>query len=393
MKVSSTASLRAPADETDRPSDTRADPEGTETEGPAQGLPTTRQTIVKALGLFALGRILLLLTASAISAADHLGVTLILRSWDGRYYMYLTHWGYPTTTRLLPAKPDAFFPLFPILAHLTHEVTRLPWLDSAIAVSWLAGGALVVLGSLLARSVWGPQAGLQAALLLAVFPGSVVSGLPYGDALGLAFVAGCLLLLSAERYAWAGLAAMGATLSFSLALMPLLAVAGWLFLFERRRKALVTGIGAAAGALAFWGYLWLHVGTPLIWFRLERVKWHSGFGVSLTHGTIWALRSNFYAGPVTAACLVIAVTGLVWLWRSPAPRTWVVFSGTVFAISMLDKGTWLTPRLLYAMFPALLALGARLPGKWRFPMAVVGLLGLCLCLCIYAPQNWMFFNP
>ncbi|HLI44299.1 MAG TPA: hypothetical protein VKU92_07500 [Acidimicrobiales bacterium] len=354
---------------------------------------TTRQIVWWSLGLFALGRVLLLLTASAISASDHLGVTLILRSWDGRYYMYLTHWGYPTTTRLLPAKPDAFFPLYPILSHLTHEVTRLPWLDSAIAVSWVGGGALVVVGALLARSVWGPERALQAAMLLAVFPGSVVSGLPYADPLGLALAAGCLLLCGRHRYGWAALAAFGATLTFSLALAPLCAVSAWLFFFERRRKALVVGAAAGLGALSFWGYLWWHVGTPLIWFRLERVKWHSGFGVSLTHGTIWALRSNVYAGTITAACLLVAVAGLVWLWQSPAPRTWVVFAGTVFAISMLDKGTWLTPRLLYAMFPAMLAVGARIRAEWRYPMVVISLLCLCLCLAIYAPQNWIFFNP
>jgi hypothetical protein len=352
-----------------------------------------RRTIWICLGLFGLGRLLLLLTAVGISAVDHLGFSLLLRSWDGKYYMYLTRLGYPTTLRLQAAKPDAFFPLYPALANGLHDITHLPWLESTIAIGWIGGAALVVIGAMLADLVWGPERGRQAAIVLAVFPGSVVSGMVYADPVGLALAAGCLYLLARHRFVLAGVAAFAATLSFSLALAPLVAVAAWLFLVERHRKAIVTAVMAGLGAATFYLYLWAHVGTPLIWFRLERVKWHSHFGVSVTHGTIWALRSDFWAGPITAICLVVSVAGLVVLWRGGAPRSWFVFSGVIFAVSMLDTGTWLTPRLVYAMFPSILALGSRVPKAWTTPVVIVSMVCLCLCLCIYAPQNWVFFNP
>jgi hypothetical protein len=370
----------------------RPDPDArTRTSQPAARAPW--DIIKRALALFALGRVLIVATAFVISAVDHLSPALLLRSWDGKYYTILTHFGYPTTQHLLHAKQDAFFPLVPLLGRLVHDVTRLPWLDSDLAVVWLGGAALVALGALLVNDFFGHDRAATAAVLLAVFPGSVVSGFVYADPVGLAFVAATLLLLGRRRYVVAGLTAFGATLSFSLALAPVLAVCAWLFFVKRERPAFVTGAFAALGAALFYAYLWIHVGTPLVWFRLQRTIWHSRFGVSLSHGTIWALQSNVWAGPVTFLCLAISVAGLVALWKTNAPRTWLVYTGTVFAISMLDTGTWLTPRLVYAMFPGLLALGTQLPRRWLTPAVVFSLVCLVLCVCIYAPQNWVFFNP
>lgn len=347
----------------------------------------------QSLSLFALGRVLLLAAVFVISAIDHLSPSLLLRSWDGKFYTVLTHFGYPTSRHLYTARPDAFFPLLPLTGHVVHLVTGLSWLDSDIAVVWLGGAALVVLGALLANDAWGHDRAVQAAIVLAVFPGSVVSGLVYADPIGLAFVAATLFLLGRRRYASAGLTAFGATASFSLALAPLLAVSAWLFSVEKQRRALVTGALAALGAASFYGYLWAHVGTPLIWFRVERTIWHSGVGISVTQGTLWTLRTNPWAAIVTILCLLISLAGMRALWKTNAPRTWLVFTAAVFLISLFDTGTWLTPRLVYAMFPGVLALGSRLSRAWIAPVVVISLVCLVLSMAMYAPQNWLFFNP
>ncbi len=355
--------------------------------------PSSTVAVQRGLAVYVATRVALLLTAVAIASVDHLRLNIVLPSWDAKHYLYVARYGYPRTSVLSLAKPDAFFPLFPVSVRILHTLTGLPWLVLGVAVCMLGGAALVVLGAKLAESVWGPRRAGQAAVVLAAFPGSFVAGMPYADPIGLAFGAGALLLLERRRYLLAGLAAMAATLTFSLALSALLAVAAWALVARREPRALLTGAFAAAGAGVYLLYLWIHVGTPFIWSRLEAVKWHSHFGLSIHRGTLWALQSNWHAGSVVATCLVFAVVSLAVLLRSGAPSTWMVFSSVIFLVSLFDTGTWLTPRLLYAMFPAVLAMGSRLPERWTTPVVVLSTLAMCLCLCIYAPQNWVFFNP
>ncbi|MHB8245342.1 MAG: hypothetical protein ACYDGN_08320 [Acidimicrobiales bacterium] len=352
-----------------------------------------RRAVRLGLAVYGLSRLFLLSTAGLIEAIDHLSASIVLRSWDGKYYMYIARHGYPTTLRLKPARPDAFFPLFPMMVRALHFLTGLAWLDSGVLASWIAGAALVVLGALLAGSIFDSERAVQATLLLAVFPGSVVAGLPYADPLGLACSAACLLALQRKRFFLAGVAGMAATASFSLVLGPLLAVCLWLLVANRQLKVIVTAGLTTLGAALYVVYLWIHVGTPLIWWRLQRTIWHSHLGLSIERGTTWAIRATWGSFGVTTACLVVAVTGLVLLRRYRAPVSWLIFTSTIFAITIFDTGTWLTARLAYAMFPGVLAIGARIPKEWTVPMVVVSMLGLCLCLAIYAPQNWYFFNP
>ncbi len=364
-------------------------------EAPAGDLLPSSPSIAvpRGLAVYVVTRLFLLATAVAIASVDHLRLNIVLPSWDAKHYLYVARYGYPQTSNLSLAKPDAFFPLFPLTVRIVHTLTDLPWLVIGVGVSMLGGAALVVLGAKLAESVWGPRRAAQAAVVLAAFPGSFVAGMPYADPIGLAFAAGALLLLERRKYLLAGLAAMAATLTFSLALTALLAVAAWVLVGRREPRALLTGALAATGAGIYFVYLWIHVGSPFIWSRLEAVKWHSHFGLSIHRGTMWALQSNWHAGSVVATCLAFAVVSLALLLRSGAPSTWMAFSSIIFLVSIFDTGTWLTPRLLYAMFPAVLATGSRLPERWTTPVVVLSVLAMCLCLCIYAPQNWVFFNP
>lgn len=345
------------------------------------------------LGVYGLSRFFLLATAAGISAVDHLSLSLVLRSWDGKYYLWDAHHGYPSALDLHTGKPDAFFPVYPLAVRLVHFVTQLSWTTSGVLVAMLAGAFLVAAGALLAEAVFGPEAAAKSALVLALFPGSFVAGLTYADALGLALAALFLLLMYRGRWLAAGAVGMVATATFSLLLVPLIAVCLWVALAERRRRALLTGAMTGLGTLGFLIYIWAHTHDPFFWFRLQHVKWHSGPGLSLKHGTLWALQSNWEVGPLTALCIIAGILGLVALRHSKAPPTWLVFSSVVFAISLFDTGTHPTPRLLLAMFPAWLAAGTKLSERLTVPVLTMSLLGLCLCLAIYAPENWVFFSP
>lgn len=354
---------------------------------------STKRAVGLALFVYLLSRLFFFTTAWAISIADHLSVSLVLRSWDAKYYLWAAHHGYPTTHNFHLAKPDAFFPLYPAVIRAVHFVMQVPWAASAVLVAVVSGGFLVVAGTLLASAVWGAERAAPAGMLLAAFPGSVVAGLAYADPLGLALCATFLLLVQRRRYLWAGLAGMAATACFSLVIFPIVAVVACLVIAERRWEPVISGVLSMLGAAGYLVYLWVHMGTPFFWFRLERVKWHSGLGLSLRHGTLWALQSDWETGLLTSVCVVLGATGLIALKRTGAPASWIVFSLVIYLISLFDMGTHLTVRLLYAMFPAILAAGSRLRREWIVPVISLSMLGLCLCLVIYAPQNWIFFNP
>lgn len=360
---------------------------------PWQAALGTTRAVWLALIVYGISRVFFFATAGVISVADHVSVPSLLRSWDAKFYLWDAHHGYPTTQNFRLAKPDAFFPLYPGVIRAAHFVMQIPWSAAAILVACLSGALLVAVGTVLATDVWGPGRGASAGMLLAAFPGSVVAGLGYADPLGLALASLFLLMVRRRSYLLAGLAGLLATTCFSLLVVPISAVVVWRIIAERRWEPALSGLLSLLGPLAFYLYLWVHVGSPLFWFRLERNKWRSGIGLSLRHGTLWALQSDWKAGLVTAICVVLGGLGLAALKRTSAPVSWGVFSSTVFTIALFDTGTHMTVRLLYAMFPAVLAAGSLLRRNWTVPVLTLSILALCLCLVIYAPQNWVFFNP
>lgn len=343
------------------------------------------------LVVYGASRILLLVTAAVLSVINHMSMGALMRSWDARYYMSILRSGYPSTTDFFRARPDAFFPLYPLVGRGVHIVTTLPGLDSAVAVSWIGGAALLVVAARLSEDLWGPARARQAALVLAVFPGSIVAGLPFADPLGLALAGWMLLCLHKKRYLWAGVAGMAATASFSLELAPLLAVCAWVLVFRRELRVVLSAALTAIGAGLYFLYLWVHVGSPLFWFRLEKAQWHAGLTFSIHRGTLWGLLINWTCGPITWACLIIAVAGIVALRRMRAPWILIVYTGVVLVVTVFDGSTRLSPRLVYAMFPGLLALGSRLPKALTVPFVALSMVCLCCCLAMYAPQNHAFF--
>lgn len=355
--------------------------------------PSTGRVTKVGLTAYVITRVLLLATSRIIAAVDHLAWSAVLRPWDARWYLAIADRGYRSSSAPHRARSDAFFPLYPLLTKVLHRITPLSLESAAIVLSWVGGALLVSFGARLASSLWEYERAVQAAVLLAVFPGSVVAGLPYADPLGLAFAAASLLELRRRRFLTAGLAAGLATATFSLVVVPLLAIALWTVVVQRQPRATLTLVLCLTGIAGYFSFLWMHTGSPLIWFRVESIDWHSHVGVSLRRGMFWIFHVTVESSIVAAVCCLGLIAGFVALLKLRAPSEWVIFCLVVLATILFDTGTWLTPRMIYAMFPCVLALGAFLSRRWIIPLVILFAGLLCLCLVIYTPQNYVFFNP
>jgi hypothetical protein len=324
-----------------------------------------------------------------------LAVTRILEPRDGHFYVDIAASGYPAVFDPHVYSTVAFFPLFPLLGRLLAIITRLPVEWALLVVSWCGGLAVVLLGGMLASERWGAQRGRQAAVLLAVFPGTVVASMTYADTLAIALACACLLALERRRHLLAGAAGAAASAAISVATVPLVAAAAVLALVRRRPGALLTAMLVPVGALAFFAYLWLHTGSPLSWARAESDAWHTHLSLPWSAGSGFA-RYGFEhpeVAALTIASLVVAGLSLVALAAKRAPIHWIAYVVLVYASVIFGGAPHLTPRHLYDAFPGVLAMGAALPRRLVPVVAVLCVGCLVFLLAAYAPNNALYLAP
>lgn len=348
-----------------------------------------------ALAWYVLARLLLLGETLWVAHHDDLAVTRILEPRDGHFYVDIAVSGYPATFDPHVYSQVAFFPLFPLLGRALAIVTRLPVEWTLLVVSLCAGLAAAVLGGLLASELWGVQRGRQAAVLMAVFPGTVVVSMTYSDSLAVALACACLLALERRRHLLAGAAGAAASAAISVATVPLAAAAVVVAFLRRRPKALLVAAAVPLGALGFFSYLWVHTGSPLSWARAEAGAWHTHLSLPWSAGSGFA-RYGFEhpeVATVTIISLVLATASLVALAARSAPLHWVVYVVLVYASVIFGGAPHLTPRHLYDAFPGLLAMGAALPRRLVPVVAVLCVFGLVFLFGAYDPNNRFFLAP
>ena len=180
--------------------------------------------------------------------------------WDANFYVSLTRDGYP------PRHPGAnhhlaFFPLYPLLLRATH-------LDVFWAAFLISNACTLVAALCIARLTRRPADGLRAAVLFLASPGAHFFAYPYSEALFVAALAVCLLLLRTERYLFAGLAGAVASATRSAGVAAAVAL-GAQALATRRVRAALGSVVALFGIGAFmW---WCHVaqGDALAFVHLQ----------------------------------------------------------------------------------------------------------------------------
>ncbi|MFJ9820598.1 hypothetical protein ACIRU3_36080 [Streptomyces sp. NPDC101151] len=215
----------------------------------------------------------------------------VLATWDGWWYQQIALHGYdpklvqiPGATGLITLEGNsaAFFPLYPALIRMTSAVTGLGSYGAGLLVSVVA--SFVAALGIYAVADWfgGRRAGLAAAGLWAVWPGSGVEWAVYSDSLYIALAAWACYAVMTRRWLTAGVLTFAAGLNrpTAAALIAALAVAALCSLRDRRdgvlRPLLAMGI-APLGLLGYLGWVGHRMGDYGGYFKLQSGAWAHSF--------------------------------------------------------------------------------------------------------------------
>jgi hypothetical protein len=325
----------------------------------------------------------------------------VLASWDGWWYQQIAAHGYDPALEPVPGAKGlitlegnsaAFFPLYPALMRLVSECTGLGLYGAGMTVSVLASFVAALGIHAVASSLGGHRAGLVAAGLWAVWPGSGTEWSGYSESLYTALAAWACHAVMNRRWLTAGLLTFAAGLCrpTAVALVAALALAAVLSL-RRRRDGVRRPLAAVAIApLGLFGYLaWVNyrMGDLNGYSRLQDGAWAHKFdwGVHTYHvlTSIPVGRFDYlFAMPfedVIGVCVVLTVPVLtVLLLRLRPPAVLVVYTVLSYLMVMTTQQIFgNVSRYLLPLFPLFIPLALAMRRlRWPSLAAVLGTAAL-----------------
>ncbi len=315
-----------------------------------------------------------MITALAVALtvmASGTPVHRVLSVWDGRWYVKIALYGYPTTvpqgdfsagTGRQVQSAVAFFPLYPLLMRGLDRILPGGAEVAGVVLSLLIGAVATALVWIVAEKLAGRRVADRAAILFAFSPGAFVLSLVYAEGLLIVLSAGCLLALLERRWVLAGLLAALASASRPNATAVAMAcawAAGWAIWRHRDWRAIAAPLLAPLGMVAFFVFLWWHTGETRIWFRVQSQGWGERIDFGLSNLGVFA---DVFTRPlhnpnrlVLFASMIAAVVLMVVLIRAKLPGVLNVYAlsglGLVLASHINAR-----PRFIFVAFPLVIAL-------------------------------------
>ncbi|MFI8457264.1 glycosyltransferase family 39 protein [Kitasatospora sp. NPDC085464] len=280
----------------------------------------------------------------------------VLSTWDGVWYQRIAENGYHPQLIPLHGFPlatyyensAAFFPLYPWLMRLVGTVTGLGSYGSGIVVSVLA--SLVAAAGIfaIAERLGGFRAGVTAAALWALFPGSGVEWAVYSDSLFVALSAWACYCVMTRRWLTAGVLALVAGLNrpTAAALIAAVSIAALVALVRRTdgvARPLTAMLITPWGLIGYVAWVGWKMGDWGGYFKLQRGAWNRYFdGGASTLRTImdvitghWDFWQSNPVPDLIAIALLIALPGLlVLLWRARPPLVLWVYTALTIATAL-----------------------------------------------------------
>ncbi|MEW2609885.1 hypothetical protein AB0937_06665 [Streptomyces sp. NPDC047880] len=325
----------------------------------------------------------------------------VLASWDGWWYQQIAAHGYDPALKPVPGATGmitlegnsaAFFPLYPALMRLVSECTGLGLYGAGLTVSVIASFAAALGVHAVTARLGGHRAGLVAAGLWAVWPGSGTEWSGYSESLYTALAAWACHAVMTRRWLTAGLltCAAGLCRPTAVALVAALAVAAVLSL-RRRADGVRRPLAAVAIApLGLFGYLaWVNyrMGDINGYSKLQDGAWGHKFdwGVHSFNVLTSIPVGHFdylFAMPfedVIGLCVVLVVPVLtVLLARLRPPAVLVVYTVLSYLMVMTTQQYFgNVSRYLLPLFPLFVPLALAMRRlQWPSLAAVLGTAAL-----------------
>ena len=349
-----------------------------------------RRTVYAALAVFVVVRASALVAVVVAARGSTTPVLDLLTKADGLRYLAIAADGYAPPP---PIGPDgvytettnlAFFPLYPATIRL------LSWaMDpraAAVGAALLAGLVATVLMTLWAVPRVGRTGAVVLVAIWSLWPSAVVYGMGYSESLFVATVAGCLLALQRQRWAWAATACALAGLTRPTGAALLVALVAALVVHRPPLRAwLPAAVVAPLGLVVSLTHVAVATGRWDGWFWIERTVWRSGFdgGRTTLANVIGAVTgTKVQTLPpyvVAAATCVVAVALLVVLLTQRPPVEEAVYAvlATVMALGGVNY-FHCKPRFLGVVLPLFVP-----PSRWlsrlpRWALVALGAMALVL---------------
>jgi hypothetical protein len=268
----------------------------------------------------------------------------------------------------------------------------VPILPAALVVARLGGLVSVLFVQELTSAWWDEESGRRAAVLYALFPGTVVFSMAYSDGLFLALATGCLLALEKRRWVLAGVAAALATATGADGAILTLAclVAAFIHVVRSRAwedraqfRCLAAPALAPLGLASFCLYLWARVGSPFALEEAQRRFWGNHISVfsAFSHYLLFLRMGGRELSLLIGLLGIPFVLGTRYLLlrreaRPPAPA--LIWGFGVTLLSMVSAGLTPNPRMLLLSFPSGVVLARYTKGVGFQMVAAASAVGLAL---------------
>jgi len=318
------------------------------------------------------------------------------RAFDASYYAYIASHGYPTSLPLTGGSPIAFLPGYPLVVRGADELFHLPVWLGLVVVSVVFGAIATVVVTLVACESSHSRDDWTTGLWWQLLPMSFLFCIGYSEALFVSAAGLALLLCMRRRWVLAGVAAaVSATVLASGIVFVAVGVVAALAPppgHRRTLRPLAISVIAPLGLLAYFIYLWRHVGSFFAWKTAEQRGWqiHEDFGIAAIkfagHAILYPAQHPWF--DIVTLSMLGVLTLLVLAIRQHVPWVAIVYVvGILFLATTSGVATLSSfPRVAFTAFPLFIPLArfvSRLPVAVQVVLALAGVtLGGTLAIVV-----------
>jgi hypothetical protein len=334
--------------------------------------------LAQALIIYFIGTLFRIVTLGFVGMANNESLSDLLGQWDAGYYLAIAEKGYfaadlkidgPVHHRTL-----AFFPGFPALIRLVHELTGLEMAGAAALVNLAAGVAMTAGAVAIAERMGAGRAGrLGAGVLVSSAPMSITFAMPYTEAVFGALAFWSIVALLDRR--WGIAAALIFLLGFTrLTAVAVIFVFGLVVLLRARRdwRAWTCLALTPWSLLGYVAWASWHGRGAGGYFGIQEAGWRSGFDFgAATLRWVWkVLTTSGEAGYLLSVGVMVAAVVALVAARGRMPWEVWWFAAVLSATVLLSDGIMHSrPRLLLPavilLLPWVLWAAENLPLRWQ----------------------------
>lgn len=322
--------------------------------------------------------------------------------WDSGQFTHIALYGYDTSYRM------AFFPLFPLLERALTVAVRDPFVAGLIISNVATLGVFIVLYRLVSED-FGVERAWRSVLYLAAFPTAFFFAAAYNESLFLFFALLSFHLMRKGNWWLAGLAALGASLTRSIAVCLFIPFAYEYFRqhdfqWRKMRFDILSVAGLVGGIAIFMVYGYLAFHDPLAfshaenggdWQRKLAFPWlifWEAYGI-IKHHPILTFDSIHTMMDLSATLFILGIVILAFVgpWKLAKEHwSYAFYAVTIclFIILVPESGRYplaSLSRFMLEIFPAFIVLAAM--GKMRnFNLYY---LSICLPLLAFLLLQWL----